>query len=351
MSNNSSVKQIRWPLARETVALFGAFISEERAHLTLSPDTFVAGMNRNEEWLRATERGEIQLTKTMVEDIGVAFKNANKLIDVEQVAGDLQNYPLGKEGQRLRALTPSIDAPGSDKRAQSESGIEAIAGIDRMLVMAPGILVLAFLTLVARMLEWSLTSSKPATGKSDPREPLAELLDAVLLPSVVVATLFLALGLLAGERLLRTAARKLRPALSEADLEVVRKLCLADGITYPVNSDWKFGFLQPHLIERHRNWVTSTALRTAFCERAVPALIASILLSVLGAFLAIRIDGFAKYDAGPIMLIALGLVLLLLAHRESKRSSDECAAEVTRGLGWKLDRAQEQRLQVSPKGP
>lgn len=347
MKDRHAIEQIRWPLDRETARLLGAHIGLERADLMLSPDTFVAGMNRNESWLAAVERGEIALTKAMVEDIGVAFDKAGRLVDLEQTAGSIQSYPFGEEALRLRAATGPAKAATEEPGATEGFGMDAIAGIDRLLVVAPAVIIVAFGTLVARMLAWSLEPTDPA-GPDAATRTLVSLLDAVLLPAAVVATLAIAFGLLLGDRLLGSAARRLRPALTSVDLGVVKKLCMADGIDYPGDVDWKFAFLRPHLIEQHRKAVGAAALRTAFSERAVPALVACVVLAMIGAVVALADNGLGDNDAGPILLVALGLGLVLSAHRESKRSSGECAAEVSRGLGWKLDRAKEQGLRQGP---
>ena len=98
----------------------------------LSPDTFVAGMNHYGSWLAAVERGEIALTKTMVEDIGVAFDKAGRLIDLEQTAGLIQSYPFGDEALRLQAATSPAKAASGEAEAISGFGMDAIAGIDRL---------------------------------------------------------------------------------------------------------------------------------------------------------------------------------------------------------------------------
>ncbi len=360
------VIQGEWPLDATTTALFGAFVAEQRTQYKLAPDAVAHQSNRSEGWIGAVERGEVQLTPHMVIDLGAAFESKDLVVDFFALVAALQQEPFGSDAERLRerlSLSGWVDSQKTAHAQEAEISIadEAISQSDRLLVIGPIGFLGTVIVLVARMLSWCISASRPTTeGDLESNvdaspvadagtvlETVLQLLGDVLIPAAVVAGLAAVLTLQATEKLLRRIAAKNRTHTRKADLKAIETLLKADGIGWAAAAGWNIDSIVGHISLSHREAVRKAANRATFTERVEPAILLGAIAATVAAIAAVIHQGPGWYDLGPAVIVIALLVLLPLNVRESNAASGVWAGEISRGLGWKLGEAQEKGLRAA----
>lgn len=352
----TSTPGVRWPLDATTTALLGALIAEKRSELKTSLDGLATDTLREESWFGAVERGEIQLTKQTLSEVTEAFKGRGRLIDFPVLITQLQREPFGESARSLRRriqLSGWVeDSRTGDQLPEVTIADEAISPYDRLLVTGPVVFLGAVLILIMRMLSWNLTTTQQSEAGADDApagelETLISLLSDVLIPAAAVAGLGAVLTLRLTERLLCSSARKLRTPERRKDLDAIERMLTTDGIAATGLRNWKVSQTLAHMHPLSREPVRKAALRAAFTERVEPTILLGAIVALAAMIAALVMRDQTIHDLGPAFVAGVLVLLFPLNWRESNISSGVCAGEISRGLGWQLEKARSQGVRAT----
>ncbi len=335
---------------QSTARLLGGFIYRERKARGISAEVFIEPIERSPAWLMAVERGEVLLTPPMVTNLEWCFVASDgsirpeeeKVVDVRAALTTLESEPYGSLARDLRThfqFDVEFDGLPDSGAPIGEGPVPIVTSIrqqDRLLILAPILLVSAVALCGVQILRWSLG-----------HDVAFDLSLPLLVTGGVLAFAALFLGPL--DRWLSLLAEKDRSSTMKARNELYHTTRRVNGLATPAHEDahqWFTPTDEPHLMSGAREPSRRNGLLADFSERLSALLAVVAILAVLALVAPLIDEGIAPRDLGLVPFVLVTASIALAIRASAAEASTRVLHALARGCGLTLPRVE--RLTLDP---